>query len=207
MREADLMRADRDGKCRLLVLQLPQYVVHYRIGRAGRGRLNGRARLGALHGLRIDVVPEPQEHPRAQHAVGRPVLELHLGDELGPDPARWAVKLGRLGEGADIGLEGLAARLHLCERALVEPGPHVSGVLKFPAAPMAEKERPERLARALAPGVAADDELAALRGLDLEPQARALARLVSTVLALGDGAFEAARERRCIQRLAVLGGV
>src|SRR5712692_10088480 len=80
----------------------------------------------------------------------------------------------------------------------------MSSVVKFPAAPVAEEQGAERLARALALGVAADDELAALRGLDLEPQARALARFVLAVFALGDGALEAARKRRRIQGFTVL---
>ena len=70
--------------------------------------------------------------------------------------------------------------------------------------PVADEDRAERRARALALRVAADDEVRALRRLHLHPRRRAPAGLVAAFLALRDHAFEAARERRGLQRGAVL---
>src|SRR3954468_31534 len=81
------------------------------------------------------------------------------------------------------------------------------GVAQLPVLPAADEDGAERSARPLAGGVAADHELRALRRLDLEPRARALARLVAAVLALADHTFEPARHRGVVQRHAVVGRV
>src|SRR5207249_3070118 len=99
----------------------------------------------------------------------------------------------------DVGSQLLAARLHLRERAVVEPRADVPAVDELSVVPVTEEQGAERRARALASGDSADDELAALRRLDLEPGLRALAGFVPAVHALGDDAFEAARERRLVQ--------
>src|ERR1700694_5891031 len=66
--------------------------------------------------------------------------------------------------------------------------------------PVADEESAERGARTLPPGVAADDKIRAVRGLDLHPRCRAPAALVSAFLALADHALEAVGERRGLQR-------
>src|SRR5439155_3131574 len=130
-------------------------------------------------------VAQPQENRGAKHPVRGPLLELHFRDELGLHPDRRAVQLGFLGERAGVGRELLAARFHVRERALVEPRADVSAVAQLAFVPIAEEERPQRSARSFAFRYPADHELGALRRLDLEPKTRALARLVSSVLALG----------------------
>src|SRR5439155_24110020 len=120
-------------------------------------------------------------------------------DELGLHPDRRAVQLGLLGERAGVGRELLAARFHVRERALVEPRADVPAVAQLALVPIAEEKRPERSARSLALRDPADDELRAAGRLDLEPSLRPLSGFVFAVLALGDDAFEAARERRLVE--------
>ena len=64
--------------------------------------------------------------------------------------------------------------------------------------------RAQRRARALPAGVTADDEIRALRRLDLQPRLRPATVLVAALLALADHAFEATGERRGAERNAVL---
>src|SRR5258706_60446 len=64
---------------------------------------------------------------------------------------------------------------------------------------VAEEQGAELRARPLPLRDPADDELRAAGRLDLQPRRRALARFVLAVLALGDDAFEAARERRLVE--------
>src|SRR5207249_10278971 len=75
----------------------------------------------------------------------------------------------------------------------------VSAVAQLALVPIAEEKRPERSARSLALRDPADDELRAAGRLDLEPSLRPLSGFVFAVLALGDDAFETARERRLVQ--------
>ena len=95
----------------------------------------------------------------------------------------------------------LSLRAALEQRAddgVVESGAHVTGVVQRLAVAVAEQQRAERLARALAAGVAADHELLAVLRLEFEPGTRALPGLVGAVDALGDDALEArARGPRC----------
>ena len=87
---------------------------------------------------------------------------------------------------------------------VVEPGADVPDVVQFVAAPVAEQQRAQGLARALALRVAPDHELRALHRLDLEPCPRATPRAIRAVLALGDDAFEAAVERRRVEPFGVV---
>src|SRR5438128_2614925 len=77
------------------------------------------------------------------------------------------------------------------------------GVMEPAFVPVAEQQRAERLTRALALRITADDKVGALCRLHLEPAGRALAGVIAAVLALADHALEAARERRMVQRDAV----
>ena len=92
MREADLVRADRERERGLRCFPAAP-----RLRRSGCRRARSpsarRCRgcgLGATHGLRIDVVAQAQEHRRAQGTVLGPALEAHLGDDFGLDPGRRA---------------------------------------------------------------------------------------------------------------------
>ena len=98
-----------------------------------------------------------------------------------------------------------------CERALVEARPHVGGETELAsplaALPVADEDGAERDPRPLAARVAADDEIGALRRLHLHPRRRPPAGLVAALLALAHHALEPARERRGLQRPAVVRGV
>src|SRR5439155_12582037 len=170
-------------------------------------RTHSCAGRGSAHRFRIDVVAKSEENRGAKHPVRGPLLELHFRDELGPHPGGWAVELRFLRKRADVGAQLLAARLHLGERAIVEPRADVSAVAQLALVPVAEEQGAERPPRALALGEPADRELGALRRLDLEPGWRALAGFVFAVLALGDDTLEAARQRRLVELFAVFLGV
>src|SRR5205085_10933533 len=75
------------------------------------------------------------------------------------------------------------------------------------ALPVAEEQGAQGVARALAARVAADQELAGLRVFDLEPGARAPARLVAAVEALGEDPLETVGDRGGIELLGVARGV
>src|SRR5262245_26225657 len=137
-------------------------------------------------------------------AVLGPAVELDLGDDLRLHPGGRVRQLGLLGEGALLPLERLQLRLYALERSLVEARADVRREPELPLVPVADENRPERRARALAAGVAADDELGAPGRLDLQPRPRSPARLVAALLALADDALEAAFERRLLQGLAIL---
>src|SRR6266705_3003803 len=137
-----------------------------------------------------------------------PALKAHLSDHPRLDPGRWRVQLRRLDERAGAFLQRLELRLHLLERPLVETGANVGGVVelcpRFGSVPVADENGAKRRARSLPLGVAADHEVRAPRGFYLQPRCGAAAGLVATVLALAHDAFEAAGERRGVQRNAIV---
>ena len=134
--------------------------------------------------------------------------KLTSATSFGLDPRRRRIELRLFGERARRSrCSGSSALLHLRQRALVEARADVRRVAQLALVPVADQERAERRARALALRVAADDEIRALRRLHLEPRRRAPAGLVAAFLALADHALEAARERRGLQRDAVVRGV
>ena len=91
---------------------------------------------------------------------------------------------------------------------LVEAGAHVAGVGELAAAHDGEDERAERAGpAALPPGVPGDDELLLVVGLDLQPVARAPARLVAGRGFLGDDPLELLRLGCLVERLAVVEGL
>ncbi len=91
---------------------------------------------------------------------------------------------------------------------LVEAGAHVTGVGELAAAHDGEDERAERAGpAALPPRVAGDDELLLVVGLDLQPVARAPARLVAGRGFLGDDPLELLRLGCLVERLAVVEGL
>ena len=94
------------------------------------------------------------------------------------------------------------------QRLVVEARAGVAdiGQLGVARARSSRRAASRRCARATrAAGVAADDELLAVGGLDLEPRVGALARLVAAVPPLGHDALQAAALDRLVERHAVLG--
>ena len=83
----------------------------------------------------------------------------------------------------------------------------MAAVDELSVVPVTEEQGAQRRARAFALRDSADDELGAPRRLDLEPGLGALAGFVLAVLALGDHALEAARERRLVELFPVFLGV
>ena len=111
----------------------------------------------------------------------------------------------RIGERRGPAFELRGALEQGADDFIVEPGADVSGVTQRLALPVAEQQRAQRLARAAAACVAADQKLGRLRRLDFEPGARAPARLVGAVEALGHDALEPVTQGRGEQLLGVLG--
>ena len=169
-------------------------------GRVARTRV-------AAHRIRVDVVAQPQEHRGAQMIVIGRALEAHFGDGPRLDPGRRPVPLRLLGEGPRLALQRVQARLDLRQRALVEARADVRRVAQLPLVPVADEDGAERGPRALPLRVAADHEIGAARRFHLEPRRRAAACLVPAFLALADHAFEAAGQRRRVQRDAIFRGV
>src|SRR6266852_1520376 len=126
----------------------------------------------ARHFLRVDVVADPHEHRRPQVIVLGPVLEGDLGDDRRLDPRRRRVEERLLDEGTRLRLQRLEPRLDRGDAAIVEARAHVRGEVKLPAAPVADQDRAERSARALALRIAADHEIGAAGWLHLDPRAR-----------------------------------
>src|SRR5205807_8268103 len=143
VREANLMRADRDGEGRLLVFQLARHVVNVADGI--------RLSLGqrAPYALRINVAAQTQKHRRAQIAVFGPVLEFHFGDGGRLHPGRRVVELRLFGERTGARFQRLQSRLHLREAPRVEARSDVRGVAQLARVPVADQQRAEPLARTL----------------------------------------------------------
>src|SRR4029079_5298709 len=96
------------------------------------------------------------------------------------DPGHRAVEHGLLDERRRLALQRLAVFLHLLQRKIFEAGADVRGIVHLLLlVPIAEQQRAERLARTLAAGVTADDEVRTLHRLDLQPRPRGLGPLLT----------------------------
>ena len=113
----------------------------------------------------------------------------------------------RLGERRVALLELRGALEQRLDDLVVETRTHVPGIAQGLAFPVAEEQGAQGVARALAARVAADQELAGLRVFDLEPGARAPARLVAAVEALGEDPLETVGDRGGIELLGVARGM
>ena len=145
----------------------------------------------------------------ADAAALGPLVERHLGDELGAHPAQAAGAAGELGdlaERAHVGLQGAQLRRDRVQQPLVEAGPHGAGEVQ-PAVVVVhpDEQRPERAgAVALAHLVAADHHLLLVAVLHLHPRRRAPAGLVRRVAPLGDDPLEPVGPGRRQQRLGIV---
>ena len=162
-----------------------------------------------MHLARRLVLAQPLEGRSAQPPVVRPLDELDLGDQLGPDPDHVGLPdlrhLRDLAKRWPARLERPQLREQLVDVAVGEPGADVAGVLELLASPDAEDERAEPAASPpLAFRVAGDHELLPAVGLDLQPLPRPLPLPVRRVGALGDDPLEPLLLRRAVQRGTVL---
>src|SRR5439155_5914036 len=128
-----------------------------------------------------------------------PLVEPPPRGQARPCPNGLACEARPPGQRARRGLAFPRGRLPLGQAVDRETRADVPAVAQLALVPVAEQEGAERRARALALRDSADDELGAPGRLDLYPGWRALAGFVFAVLALGDDAFETARERRLVQ--------
>src|SRR5262249_32746605 len=140
---------------------------------------------------RCNVVPQPEEHRRAQHSITGPFTETDFGDQPRLQPGGRAVQRRLLGEGRVCALEFRPALAEGRNDPVIETGPAVSGIAQRLALTVAEQQCTHRLARPIAARVAANQEFARLDGLEFQPRARALPGQVAAVEALGDDALEA----------------
>ena len=111
---------------------------------------------------------------RAQVIVVGPAVEAHFGDDLGLDPRRRRIELGNLGERTGASRSSGRSRAFTCaERSLVEARADMRRVAQLAARlrsfPVADEDRAERCARALALRVSADDEVRALASASPSP--------------------------------------
>ena len=164
----------------------------------------GLDRQLATHLLGLLVLAEALVGGRAQPAVVRPLGELDLADEprLDPDDVV-AAHLRHLRDEAERRarpLERPELLEELVDLLLREARADVADVLEAVLAADSEDERAERPRPPSLPArVAGDDELLAAVHLDLQPVARAAARLVARARLLGDDALELLRRRRLLQ--------
>src|SRR5262249_25664284 len=137
------------------------------------------------------VVSQPEERGMANAAVLRPLGEAHLADEARLDPVMAAPARRAGGERRGRTRQRLEPRPHERQRLPREPGADLRALREAVALVEPEVERAEVRARALRIRPAADDELLPELHFDLEPVARAAAR-VGAVGLLGDDALEPA---------------
>ena len=140
----------------------------------------------------------------SQVALGRPLGELHLRDQLGADPVRLLV--GR--QQAVERRGGRPARLeqapHVRQLLVGEAAADMPGVAQAPARRrQPQEQRPEVRARAARLGEAADHQLLALDQLQLPPVERPPPRLVGRPRVLGDDPLPALPARLVHERGAV----
>src|SRR2546422_7772247 len=131
---------------------------------------------------------QPEERRLPQLAVGRPLGERDLPDELRLHPRDLADPRLRV-EGRLVGAERRELRGQQAQRLGVEAGADLAAVAQAIAVVQAHEERPEEPAGSLRRRVSADDELGLLAHLQLQPRTRAGARLVDGALVLRDDAL------------------
>src|SRR5262245_48737640 len=139
----------------------------------------------------------------AQLAIGRPLGEPDLRDQIGPDPVRRLVGLDRLRERRGFRRARLQQLRDPGELSLVEAGTGVADVPQPGAVVQAEQQGAELLARLPRLGPSADDEFLLLEQLDLPPRRRSPPRLVGGARLLRDEAFPAFLFRAGVQRARV----
>jgi hypothetical protein len=137
-----------------------------------------------MHLLDLLVLTETFVRGRAQPAVVRPLGELDLADQPWLDPGDVvAAHLRHLRDESErraLSLERTELLEELLDLLLREPRADVADVLETALAADGEDKRAKRRrSPPLPPGVAGDDELLATVRLDLQPVARAAARLVA----------------------------
>src|SRR5581483_302107 len=170
----------------------------------------GRLRLLAVDLLGFLVLAEALVRRCAQVPVVGPFRELDLGDELRlhPDDVRApdTRHLRHLRERRLLALDRPEQPQEPVDLGVGEAGADVSDEPELAAlVPDREHERTEALrAPALPLRVAGDQELLARARLDLQPVARAPARLVARVLLLRDHTLEPLGDDRLVERLAVV---
>ena len=136
---------------------------------AGR---HGDARLRAFghHLRRGAILAQPLEAGVAQHAVGGPGLEPHLGHQLRPDPARSAPGGGgQPREGRAVDAERIQRLAQLLAGAGVPARADPADIGERTVALHAEQQRAQTQASTFHGRVAADHELLPGVALDLEP--------------------------------------
>src|SRR5437868_14860205 len=115
--------------------------------------------------FRIDVVANPPKNRRPQCIIVGPAVELDFGDELRLHPRRGRIELGPLDKRTRASPQGLEPRLDILERGVVEARADMRGVMKPGLLPISHENGAQRLARSLALGITADDEVRGLRRL------------------------------------------
>src|ERR1051326_516741 len=136
---------------------------------------------------RVLVVAEADETRMAELAVGCPLGEGELGDELGLDP----MDAARRGPGSGPGLERGELPAHAAQRGGIEAGADLAGVGERSVIVVADEQGAETGALALWIGVADDDEFLLVDALELLPVARAPG-YVAGVAVIGDDALPVA---------------
>src|SRR5215210_8624462 len=138
-----------------------------------------------------------------QAAVARPLRERDLRHELGADPEGAGRHRLEGRERRRVLLELAQPPAQFAQRCVVEAGAHLAGVAERAVLVVAHEERAEVGPRSPRSGEAADHELLLRVALQLQPVARATAR-VRAVGALRDHALEPLLARLAEELLAVL---
>src|SRR3974377_2248180 len=135
------------------------------------------------------VSAEAKEHRMAHLALGGPFGELDLAHELWLDPGGVRLVRDLLGDGLRCGDERHEQGVKGLERLLVEAGACAAYIAPEIALPHGKHERAEILARPPRRGEADDDHFLAEGRFDLQPFARASARVVLAAGELPHGPF------------------